>query len=102
MNNSDYIWSTTDISQVAYLTRIGGYNIKDIHYKTNEKNGRTIIEFVFYDSHNLIQTSLCDYCNGDISKFNEGKDTLLSLVRQTNRLTKEEFLQRANGENHSL
>jgi uncharacterized protein YbcI len=61
--NTNYIYETSDINHVAYLTRLCGYNIADIKTKTNERNGRPIVVFVFYESQAAIMASLCEYQN---------------------------------------
>lgn len=97
MNSNDFIYETTDINRVAYLNRVCGINIDNLRFEKSEKNNKQIIVFVFYDSHQMIDSFLRDYENSDIARFNEGRNSLLSLTRQTNQLTKEEMVKLANG-----
>lgn len=94
---NDFIWATSDINHVAYLTSLCGYEVKDIRSKINEKNGKQITVFVFYESQQVINAALCDYINGDISKFNQTRSELLTLIRQSNQLSSEEILDKING-----
>lgn len=94
--NTNYIYETTDINHVAYLSRICGYQIADIKTKINERNGKPILSFVFYESQFAINGALCDYQNGDVAKFNETRNSLLSLIRQSQNKSREEFLEEAN------
>lgn len=94
---NDYIWETTDINRVAYLSRVCSLNIDNIRFEKNERNNKQIVVFIFYDSHKIIDSYLRDYENSDISRFNEGRNSLLSLTRQTNQLSKEEMVKLANG-----
>jgi hypothetical protein len=97
MNSNDFIYELTDINRVSYLTRICSLDIYRIRFEKNEKNNKPIIVFIFYDSHKLIESYLKDYENSDISKFMEGRNSLLSLTRQTNQFSKEEMVRLANG-----
>jgi hypothetical protein len=97
MNANDFGYETTDINRVAYLTRMCGFNIYNIRFEKNEKNNKPIIVFIFYDSHKMIESFLCDYENSESAKFIEGRNSLLSLTRQTNQITKEEMVRLANG-----
>jgi len=97
MNSNEYIYELTDINRVAYLTRICDIKIYNIRFEKSEKNNKTIIVFVFYDSHKIIESYLRDYENSESSKFIEGRNSLLSLTRQTNQLSKDEMLVKING-----
>lgn len=94
--SKDYITETTDINHVAYLIAVGGYSIGDIHHKTNERNGRPILSFVFYENQSAIDGQIRDYINSDVSKFMRVKNELLSLIRQSSGKSREEFLEEAN------
>jgi len=93
---NSYIFETTDINHAAYLTSIKGYKINDIRRVTNEKNGKQVVSFVFYDNLNTINLDIAEFINGDVAKFNQCRNELLSLIRQTNQFSKEEFLDKAN------
>jgi len=69
--NNDYIWTTTDINHVAYLISVGGFKIQDFH-KEN-KNGKEVVSFVFYESETTINNELRNYINSEIAKFNSIK-----------------------------
>jgi hypothetical protein len=97
MNSNDFIWKTTDINRVSYLRNVCGLKIYRIQYEKDERD-KTIVSFIFYDSHQIIESYLKDYENGsEAYRFNEGRNSLLTLVRQTNRLSSEEMLVKANG-----
>jgi len=94
---NDFIFSTTDINHVAYLVSVCGYKVDSIRSKINEKNGKKITVFIFYESEIGINASLCEYLSSDIAKFNQARSELLTLIRQSNQLSSEEILDKING-----
>jgi hypothetical protein len=97
INTNSYICEIQDINHVAYLTSVKGYQINEIRRGTDSKTGKEIMTFVFYDNHNLINADLAEYFSGDCSKFIQARNGLLSLIRQSKSITREEFLDKANG-----
>jgi hypothetical protein len=96
INTNAYICEIQDINHVAYLTAVKGYSINEIRKTIDEKTGKEITIFVFYDNHNIINLDLCEYLSGECSKFINARNGILSLIRQSKSLTKEEFIARAN------
>lgn len=97
IDTNSYIYEETDINHVAFLTSVKGYEINEIRREIDKKTGRDIVVFVFYDSHNMINADITDYLNSDVSRFIQARNTLLSLIRQSKTISKEEFLEKANG-----
>lgn len=96
INSNNYIYETTDINHVAYLVGVRGYDINEIHRNVDD-HGRNIVSFVFHDSHSMVTADLYDYLSSEVAKFNHTKNELLSLIRQGKNISKEEFLEKANG-----
>jgi aspartyl/asparaginyl beta-hydroxylase (cupin superfamily) len=98
MNNANsYGWETTEINYVAYLVGNRGYKLERINKTIDEKTKKPVITFVFYDSHRMIEADICDFVNSEISKFMRTRNELLSLVRQSNQISSEVFVEKANG-----
>ena len=97
INTRSYITEIQDINHVAYLTSVKGYEINEIRRGTDSKTGKEIMTFVFYDNHNLINLDLAEFISSDCSKFIQARNGLLSLIRQSKNISKEEFLEKANG-----
>lgn len=96
INTNSYIWETSDINYVAYLTAVCGYKVNKTRKETDKKTGKNITVFVFFDNHKMIEADVQDFINGDIFKFIQARNGLLSLIRQNKSLTSEEFIERAN------
>jgi hypothetical protein len=96
IDTNSYIHEETDINCVAFLTSVKGYKINEIRKKIDEKTGRDIVVFVFYDNHNIINADIIDFLNSDMSRFIQARNSLLSLIRQSKVITKDEFIERAN------
>ena len=97
INTNSYICEIQDINHVAYLTSVKGYQINEIRRGTDSKTGKEIMTFVFYDNHNMINADLADFLNGECSRFIQSRNSILSLIRQSKMITKEEFLEKVNG-----
>ena len=96
INANSYISEIQDINHVAYLISVKNYEIGEIRRKIDEKTGREITVFIFYDNHNMIQADIMDYMNSDCIRFIQARNSLLSLIRQSKSISKEEFIERAN------
>jgi hypothetical protein len=97
INTRSYITEIQDINHVAYLTAVKGYEINEIRRVADNKTGKEIMTFVFYDNHNLINFDLAEYLSSECAKFIQSRNSLLSLIRQSKSITREEFLDKANG-----
>jgi hypothetical protein len=79
INTNSYICEIQDINHVAFLTAIKGYEINEVRKKIDEKTGKEITIFVFYDNRNVINLDLCEYLNAIVQNlFKQG--ILFSLL----------------------
>jgi hypothetical protein len=90
------IFYTSDLKYASYILS-RGVPINSYRWETNDK-GKKVCVFVFYEAPNYLESLICEYLNGEVSRFVNIQNELITLVNQTrnNHTFREDVLEKIN------
>jgi CRISPR/Cas system Type II protein with McrA/HNH and RuvC-like nuclease domain len=95
MNNTDLIFSTSDLNYASYI-KLSGYEISNVYTEYSKKHNKEMTFFVFYQSPKIMQLLINEYLNSDICRFYQIRSDLMNSLKQTKILTHDELLKKLN------